>query len=127
MDTTFLEYYTPSLKKHILDNYNKGKNELRKNHYFNKNIIDKVSIESESRAIVMTKELSWKGADTYEENKYVFSKQGNKWFIEDILKVCWNCKGVGEAVDYRSGYPYINRTCKYCNGTGWQSQFYIND
>lgn len=127
LDTTLLEYYSSPLKKHILENYNKEKNELRENHFFNKNMIDKVNVESESRAIVITKEFTWKGSDKYEEYKYIFSRQDDKWFIEDILKVCWNCNGVGEATDYAGGYPYMNKTCKHCNGSGWKSQFYRNE
>lgn len=96
---------------------------MKEFHYISKNLIDKVDIESDSRAIVLTKELSYKDDDEFGEAKYIFTKQGNKWLLDDVLTKCWNCNGTGETFDY-SLYSRIKTTCKYCNGRGWKSQFY---
>lgn len=123
MDTTLLEFYSASLKQYLLEKYNKRKNELKDFHYISKNLIDKVDIESDSRAIVLTKELSYKDDDSFDEAKYVFTKQGNKWLLDDIFVKCWNCNGTGETMDY-SLYSRIKTTCNYCKGRGWKSHFY---
>ena len=83
IDTTLLEFYSASLKQYLLEKYNKRKNELKDFHYISKNLIEKVDIESDSRAIVLTKELSYKDDDSFDEAKYVFTKKGNKWLLDD--------------------------------------------
>jgi hypothetical protein len=126
-DTAKMEYFSSSLKKNILNKFIKGEEIQRKFHSSFKNAIDKVNIESDTRAVVYAKELPYLNANTIEQIKYVLTKKGDEWFIDDFLGLCWNCKGEGKVADDSQLFSISKTICKYCSGTGWKSRFFIYD
>lgn len=123
-DTSEFKFYTSGVKMKLWDKYRKGKDELRSDNFRMQNVINKVSIESDSRAIVETKEKGYRNQKGFSEVKYILAKENNNWRVEDVLEICWNCKGEGKETDYSSLYSHIKTTCKYCDGLGWTSQLF---
>lgn len=110
--------YTSDLKKYRSDNYN-----LMKKDYIDfrsKNEIEKIESQADLNVIVLTKELENKNGN-YEDKKYLLIKENNKWLIDNILRLCWNCKGQGKERDYNYSYAEIYKTCPICSGLGWKS------
>jgi len=80
-------------------------------------VIKKVNIETESRAVVTaSSDLS-----SREEYRFVLTKEGNKWLIENIEYTCPICRGTG--FDITVTDP--NKKCDYCGGHGWKSQIFL--
>lgn len=95
--------------------------------------IDRVDIQSESRAIVWVIKPADHGKA---KTKYLLTRQGKSWVIEDILTECVFCNGKGEVQDFEQAQKDMElhncgthpmKTCAYCKGKGWTSQIIPND
>lgn len=95
MDTSAFSFYSTRVRTELANKYAKQKADLKSSPFRLRNNIDKVNIESESRAVVMTKELDYQSSDNFSERKYVLAKEQSSWLVDDILEGCWNCKGEG--------------------------------
>jgi len=91
-------------------------------------IIDKVDIQSESRAIVLVKTdemtYGWDHSKVLEMLKYTLLKENNKWMIELIERTCGSCDGFGTRKDYSSLYSTNYKQCDICKGDGWINLIY---
>lgn len=90
------------------------------------NVIERVSPETETRAVAFTKEGY--GITSFGRFRYVMAKEGGLWHIEQISSECSFCKGTGkredleqELNDIRVGLfrTHPEKACEYCGGTGW--------
>lgn len=86
-------------------------------------VIDKVDIQSDSRAIVFVKTdemtYGWDHDKTLMMLKYTLLKENNNWMIELIERTCSSCDGVGTRKDYSSLYSSSYKQCDICKGDGW--------
>ncbi|MGE5437748.1 MAG: hypothetical protein ACM3O3_11015 [Syntrophothermus sp.] len=74
--------------------------------------IDSTKYVDKNNAIVYTSELD-KNSEGYVKFGYVFSKENNKWLIDDFLKECTLCGGEGV---YRELNTKGNTVCPSCKG-----------
>jgi len=95
--------------------------------------IQKVEIESPTRAVVWTAE-PWRKDDTTPLLKqYILANEKNKWVVDEILMRCLWCKGTGMETDTDTEYAMLaagifpdhppERPCTRCNSKGWTSIF----
>jgi hypothetical protein len=94
-----------------------------------KNKIEKVDVQSDSRAIVWTSEYRFVGAEKVDTVQNILTKENRLWVIEDRLMHCIICDGKGRVDDLdqmmnklESGVlSNATKPCPYCKGTGWRS------
>jgi hypothetical protein len=87
-----------------------------------KRVIESIAIETESRAVLIASEDLAPGLTV--KYKYILTKEGKDWRIEDILSRCPYCDGTGRAKDSN---PWIQgKTCTECGGVGWKSAIFSN-
>jgi len=93
----------------------------KKNHPWLHNQIIRVSIESDSRAVVDVREkISYSKQDEFDNLTYVLSRENGQWRISDLLHECSICDGTGKKRDYsRLGGGMIE--CNFCKGRGKRS------
>jgi hypothetical protein len=80
--------------------------------------IDKIELETPTRAIVTTEEQRYPEDKQSQKHRYVLTKRGAVWLVENHFEQCIYCDGLGY-----DRYE-TNSKCKYCNGTGFQSDIY---
>lgn len=93
------------------------------------NKIEKVDIQSQTRAIVFTTEPVVYDDNKTETIQYILTTDGKNWFVDDILSSCYRCRGTGEIEDIdkeleniKSGiFSTTNITCPICKGRGLDS------
>jgi uncharacterized protein with PIN domain len=111
---------------------NRQKNALSQENSGDKNRIDKVEIQSESRALVWTSEWAVPDQENPDVTQYILTRGKGGWVIEDILERCIICKGTGQEVDSEQVIQDVQRgvygtrpmkKCTYCKGRGWRSKF----
>lgn len=106
------ELYEPVLLKAVRDSsFNNALNSKLTKEQF---MIDKVEIQSDTRAIVLEKNLTF-GTNYY---RYTLTKHNNNWYIRRIEDRCYICDGEGKMT-------YSGR-CEYCKGTGWTDVINFN-
>jgi hypothetical protein len=124
-------FFANNSKNTIQNNFSK---ELSKESYLKNNKIDKVDIQSPTRAIVWTLEVKYDKDDAPDSHKYILTKENDNWVFEDILSLCYRCKGTGQQDDLEEmkrnikKYPYTappKIKCQNCNGKGWESFYYL--
>jgi len=72
--------------------------------------------ESESRAIVYTKQIAYPSADKLTNYKYVLSKVNNNWLIDEYLTECYLCEGTGK---------FYGKSCTQCKGFGYEPMYWF--
>jgi DnaJ-class molecular chaperone len=91
------------------------------------NTIENVRLETENRAVVITKEELYSGSKDKREHKYVLSRSEGKWLVENASELCFSCNGTGKEIDMKrisEGSPYPKKQCDYCKGVGYRSEIY---
>lgn len=91
------------------------------------NTIENVRLETENRAVVITKEELYSGSKDKREHKYVLSRSEGKWLVENASELCFSCNGTGKEIDMNrlsEGSPYPKKQCDYCKGVGYRSEIY---
>jgi hypothetical protein len=117
--------YSSKARNEIL--INRGKRNITdlKNE---KKIIEKIEIQTDTRAVVYVKGPEYGPDSVNDDWKYILGKEKNVWVLEDILVLCYLCKGTGEVNDYSKANPNTNgipkRKCDSCCGMGWRSHVY---
>jgi hypothetical protein len=98
-----------------------------------RNTIDRVEVESDTRAVIWA-HVYPEGRETNPVvTKYLLTKEATRWMVEDVLSPCIICKGSGETEDYEKKTRDLQRRiydsdprkkCEYCKGLGWKSTIY---
>ena len=76
-------------------------------------IIESVDYPDKLSAVVVTSEHN--SAASPKILKYLLVKFVDRWLIDDILEICFLCKGTGK---------FLETECKSCYGTGWRDAFW---
>lgn len=93
------------------------------------NKIDKVDIQSQTRALVFTTESEYIDDKKSTKFQYILTTDSKNWVIEDIITSCYGCNGTGEADDYEKSLANLKSgifttpkiTCPICKGKGVKS------
>jgi hypothetical protein len=81
--------------------------------------IEKIDLETPTRAIATTEEQRYPDDKHSQKHRYVLTRRGAVWLIENHFEQCPICDGLGY-----DKYDEKRAKCKYCNGTGFQSDIY---
>jgi DnaJ-class molecular chaperone len=96
-----------------------------------KNRIEKVEVQSETRAVVSAAEVEYSEQESPTKMQYILTREKGVWVIEDQLEWCSRCKGTGQQEDFEQRMLDIQRgvytthptkLCTLCKGRGWISK-----
>ncbi|HLX13320.1 MAG TPA: hypothetical protein VKS81_10955 [Bacteroidota bacterium] len=133
-DTNLFGFFTEEGKEAYRESIGERRIGLMGHNAKNNNKIEKVSVESDSRAVVLTEEFIQLESIIVGEKdtKFILNKKGREWKIEDRLRECKACEGKGSVLDddtllkdIKAGL-YGTRPmmkCSACDGTGWKSMY----
>lgn len=113
IDTTYFYLFSTDAKAKRIQKTNKAQSELKASNFRVANKIDKVEMETDSRAKVWAIEYTYPECKDPDVLKYTLVKVANKWLIESIDVKCSLCKGTG---------IWYDEKCKFCDATGWNDR-----
>lgn len=123
-DTTTIDtfYSEPYNSKRLNDYFNKVRknsfNKRLKAYELSPNLIDKVEVQSDSRAVVVVQEYDYNMEES-QKVSIILSKENGEWFIDDKIYDCNFCDKTGKVKRY-----FGLEQCSYCNGLGKRSYYY---
>lgn len=122
-NSTIEEFYSQETAGRIKSRNERRRLRSKESHPWQDNQITRVSIESDSRAIVdarINSKIRDADPDNFNDIIYVLSRENNQWKLSEQWHVCSICNGTGKQRDWKSlGGGMIE--CDYCEGRGKMS------